>query len=163
MSCPTFYTMNSTGPARVVAIVYYGFILFSFFSYFYILGWFYHWIKQKEMNVKWEKVRTMFEKPISKWILGVFTLLLFITGIKTTTTVKAIQILASGEAKAYEEEYQERLKVLEDDSIKDVVFSSYKNQPDMLYVGDFSSDPNEMSNQKAAEYFGKSSLKINYE
>ena len=44
-----------------------------------------------------------------------------------------------------------------------MVFSSYKNQPDMLYVGDFSSDPNEMSNQKAAEYFGKSSLKINYE
>lgn len=163
MSCPTFYTMNSTGPARVVAIVYYGFILFSFFSYFYILGWFYHWIKQKEMNVTWEKVRTMFEKPISKWILGLFALLLFVTGVKTATTVKAIQILASGEAKAYEEEYQERLKVLEDDSIKDVVFSSYKNQPDMLYVGDFSSDPNEMSNQKAAEYFGKSSLKINYE
>jgi len=163
MSCPTFYTMNSTGPARVVAIVYYGFILFSFFSYFYILGWLYQWIKQKEMHEICGKVKAYLKKPISQAVLGVLAMLLFVPGIKTATTVKAVRILTSGEAQAYEQEYQERLKILEDDSAKEVVFSSYKNQPDMLYVGDFSSDPEEMSNQKAAEYFGKSSLKINYE
>lgn len=31
MSCPLFYTMNSTGPGRRVAIVYYMFLLISFY------------------------------------------------------------------------------------------------------------------------------------
>ena len=39
MSCPTFYTMNSTGPARAVAIVYYGYILTFFVCYGYLLGY----------------------------------------------------------------------------------------------------------------------------
>ena len=39
MSCPLFYTMNSTGPGRAVAIVYYTFLLISFAVFFYWLGY----------------------------------------------------------------------------------------------------------------------------
>lgn len=38
MSCPLFYTMNSTGPGRAVAIVYYMFLLISFTVFFYWIG-----------------------------------------------------------------------------------------------------------------------------
>lgn len=47
MSCPTFYTMNSTGPARVVSIVYYGFHLAAFICYIYFMGWLHRVITEK--------------------------------------------------------------------------------------------------------------------
>lgn len=162
MSCPTFYTMNSTGPARAVAIVYYGFILFSAISYYYFLGYVHRILEEKNFYGKKEVLYKLSENAGIRLGLLLCGIVLLLINVRTLTSVKAVQILASGEAKAYEEEYQERLKILEDDTIKDVVFSSYKNQPDMLYVGDFSSDPTEMSNQKAAEYFGKDSLQIIY-
>ena len=45
MSCPAFYTMNSTGPARAVAIVYYGFALRPFLEPHVCL-----WCRRREEN-----------------------------------------------------------------------------------------------------------------
>lgn len=155
MSCPTFYTMNSTGPARAVAIVYYGFVLFFFMGYAYLLGY-----AQKRLEGK-----KLPELPA--WLWGgcavlMVAVLLFGGSWKDTSTGKAMECLSSGEAVAYEAEYQERMQVLSDPTIKDVVLKPYKNQPEMLYVGDISGDIEEPTNRKVAQYFHKDSVRVDY-
>lgn len=191
MSCPTFYTMNSTGPARAVAIVYYAFILFSFAGYYYLLGYLYHWMSKRPrnensreaglrqddadvqktgMNRKIDNGREMAEK---KWISKAYAaaagscLLLLLMQICSgaasgCTVVKAVKLLTNGEAAAYEQEYQERLRIFEDDAIQDVVFAPYIHQPDMLYVGDFTDDTQNPTNLRAAQYFHKNSVMVDY-
>ena len=158
MSCPTFYTMNSTGPARVVSIVYYGYILFFFFTYCYLLGYF--------QKIREKKIKTASNTKISAarfsvaGILILFALQVISGNLYTLTTAKAVHLLSSGEAKAYEKEYQERMNILLDDTVQDAVLPAYQHRPDMLYVGDFSSDLQSPLNQSAAAYFHKKSILV---
>lgn len=166
MSCPTFYTMNSTGPARVVAVVYYGFIFSFLFVYVYLLGYLY----QIQTEKMWFShiVRNMAGKGtgICRIVTAVLCVVLLtvqiISGAAWKTTFgKAVNLLASGEAAAYEQEYRQRQQILEDEDVRDVVFQPYKNQPDILFIGeDFSNDPNQ--NQNAAQYFHKDSIYVDY-
>lgn len=158
MSCPTFYTMNSTGPARAVAIVYYSFMLATFFCYYYLLGW----IRQRLLP--WRR-ETGCKKRICMTVVSpICVLLLLVQGITGQfafcTTIKAVNVLAGGEAKAYEQEYRERLRLLTDESIAEVVLKPFENRPDMLYVGDLAADPDEPTNRKVAQYFGKKSVAV---
>lgn len=158
MSCPTFYTMNSTGPARVVSIVYYGYILFFFTAYGYLLGY---------VQRVWERRKKEPAGGVRK--LGaagiIFLLLIQIVfgNLHKLTTVKAVGLLVSGEAKAYGEEYRQRIDMLRNDAIQDVLLPAYENRPDMLYVGDFSGDPLDPNNQAVAEFFHKNSVAVIYE
>lgn len=160
MSCPTFYTMNSTGPARVVAVVYYGFLLFSFLAYGYLLGY---------VQRKWREKDRAEGKGRLKWlavpvcVVGIVLIQAATGNVQSCTTGTAIRLLRSGEAGAYEQEYQERYRQLTDSSIQELVFQPYQNQPEMLYVGDFSSDPEEPTNVKVAEFFEKTSVRVDYE
>ncbi len=160
MSCPLFYTMNSTGPARAVSIVYYGFILCTLFIYYYLLGALYRLICAKGLPDKMSKICH------ASGII-VFALLIILQTANGTvlrcTTAKAVTLLVNGEAKAYEAEYQKRMLVLKNPAITKVEFAPYKHQPDMLYVGDFSSDSEDPTNRKTAEYFKKESIVILYE
>lgn len=165
MSCPLFYTMNSTGPARAVAIVYYVFILSTFFCYYYMLGYIHSVLSEKKPEVNdWINKKGRNKIPV---MLGGVAFLLFIIQISTgaiaqCSTSKAVRLLVTGEAQAYHEEFLARMEVLEDSSIKDVVFEPYVHQPDMLYVGDLPADPEDVTNQKVAKYYYKDSIYINY-
>ena len=180
MSCPTFYTMNSTGPARVVAVVYYGFLLFSFLAYAYLLG--YVQRKWRERTSGGNELSTVpgekesaagkpgiWERPrldravMTACIAGIVLFQIATGSVEYCTTGKAARLLNSGEAKAYDEEYRERYRLFTDNSIQELVLKPYENRPDMLYVGDFSSDPQEPTNLKVAEFFGKNSVRVDYE
>lgn len=156
MSCPTFYSMNSTGPARAVSIVYYGYILFFFMAYCYLLGYIQN-TRNKKTEISSGAKKTVAGLAVAG-ILVLFVLQIIFGNLHNLTTTKAIQLLLNGEARAYEEEYQERMKILLDDTVQDAVLPAYEHQPDMLFVGDFSSDPLSPSNQSAAVYFHKKSL-----
>ena len=78
------------------------------------------------------------------------------------SSVQALRVLGNGEASAYEAEYKERLKVLQDDTVRDVVFTPYEYQPTMLYVGDFTEDITNENNVEIAKYFNKNSIKVDY-
>lgn len=164
MACPTFYAMNSTGPARVLAIVYYGLMAFTFFAYYYLLGWMYQRLADKKREV----VSQTKAKGRMAWIgFALSFVLLFAVQLATgkvqeCSMVRAIKVLESGEAVAYHREYQDRLELLRDDSVQDVVFLPYVNQPDMLYVGDFTGDVNNINNVRIAAYWEKNSLRVEY-
>lgn len=158
MSCPTFYAMNSTGPARAVSIVYYGYILFFFSAACYLLGY-----VQKTWGNKIEsRFSTQQAKPwLAAAIVSLFVLQALSGSARTLTTVKALHLLAGGEAKAYEAEYQQRMEILSNPAVQDVRLTPSENKPDMLYVGEFTgSDPDHPHNQSMAIYFHKNSIAV---
>lgn len=147
MGTPTFYAMNSSGPARVCAIVYYGFFLTTAMIYFYVLGWAYR--KQKK------GIYIAIAAAIMLIVISRFN-------IKYPNMISAIRSIASGEAAMYEEEYLERYKILTDESVRNAVLPAYKVTPDMLYVGDFQAETDTENNIKIAKYFGKDSVRVDY-
>jgi hypothetical protein len=165
MGCPTFYAMNSTGPARVLAIVYYGFMLFSLAGYYYLLGYLYRWCEKVNISFSADTAKNYRYAP-QLLAAALFLYLLFMQiysgELRECTSYKALNLLRSGEAAAYEQEYQERLEILRDNTVKDVVFTPYVNQPEMLFVGDFQGAADNENNQKVAEYFNKNSVMVQY-
>ena len=162
MSCPLFYTMNSTGPGRAVAIVYYMFLLTSFAVFFYWIGFVVRKLQMRQ-NAS-EKIELSGKLKIVRYLAMVFLLLgiLFTGSWQETTVAKAVQVLADGEAAAYAAEYEERLLLLNDPKVTDVVLTPFAHQPAMIYTGDLPGDPEDPTSKKTAQYFGKNSIYVNY-
>ena len=135
-------------------------MLFSFLAYGYLLGY---------VQRKWREKDRAEGKGRLKWlavpvcVVGIVLIQAATGNVQSCTTGTAVRLLRSGEARAYEQEYQERYRQLTDTSMQELVFQPYQHQPEMLYVGDFSSDPEEPTNVKVAEFFEKTSVRVDYE
>lgn len=159
-ACPTFYTMNSTGPARAAAVMYYNFMIFIFFSYYYFLGYLHRLLGQKKPDLK-NHVNRFFAKYLPLWsgiAVALFVFALLLGKCTTLNCTRALRSLTDGSAAAYEAQYQERLTILFDKTQRDVVLSPYETKADLIYVGDFTEDPAHPTNQRIAAYFDKNSL-----
>ena len=78
-------------------------------------------------------------------------------------SLTAVQIIVSGEGDYYETQYQERVALLEDTSIKDVEFAPYDVPASMnyfLHLGDLSEDINDDVNQVIAKIYGKDMVRV---
>lgn len=162
MSCPLFYTMNSTGPGRAVAIVYYSFLLISFAVLFYWIGFV---ILKLQMRQNTSKKKTVFGKlKIARYAaMAILLAGILFTGLwQETSAAKAIRMLTNGEAAAYAAEYEERLLLLNNPDVMDVVLTPFVHQPAMIYTGDLPGDPEDPTSQKVALYFRKNSVYVNY-
>lgn len=165
MSCPTFYAMNSTGPARAVAIVYYGFMFFSMGAYAYVLGALCRWFLVKvhmKFATKLQNSSRLIWAGGCAAIIILMSVQIFSGKAGECTAAEAVRIIVSGEGALYEKEYRERLEVLQDDAVTDVVFAPYTVQPKLLYVGDFTDDIYNENNVEIAKYFGKNSVMVDY-
>ena len=161
MQCPTMYAEASTGPGRVLNVIWYGMVLFSYLAIFYILGWIYRKLRVDILTNKKAMLET--------WIFVVTIFLVVQCGIglkndsiKNMTTMKAVSDLTSGRAKAYDVEYRERLEVLKNSEDMDIVFSEYVHKPKTVYVGDYSSDVMQGSNVHLAKWYNKNSVRVEY-
>ena len=161
MQCPTMYAEGTTGPGRVVNVIWYGFILLSYVAVFYLLGWICNTTKEIWLIDKrrWYLV----------WVFACVVLLVVQVGIgwkngsiKNMTTLKAVSDITSGRAKAYDLEYKARLDVLENSEEEDIVFREYVHKPKTVYVGDYSSDAEENSNSHLAKWYGKKTVTVYY-
>ena len=163
MSCPLFYTMNSTGPGRAVAIVYYMFLLISFAVFFYWIGFV---VLKMQVRPKTSE-RIEFSGKLNAARYLAMALLLFsilCTGLwQKTSAMKAIRVLTDGEAAAYAAEYEDRLLLLNDPEVTDVVLTPFTHQPALIYSGDLPGDPEDPTSRKVAQYFQKTSLYVNYD
>lgn len=167
-SCPTFYAQNNGGAARVFCLVYYIMMLTLSIIYFYLLGAVYNSCLKKN-KIRKDKLPTYLLLGVQGIIVVSYILLsvarkdaMFVRANSMT----AMQSLVNGDATYYEEQYQERLAVLENESVKEVVFPSYdvpENLVNFLYLGDISEDETTPANQYLAEAYNKKSIKIQYE
>lgn len=168
-SCPTFYAQNNGGAARVFCMVYYLMILMQVMIYFYGLG-----AICKFLEAHKQKCQMMKKKPLMVcWLAGMSVLLLCSLILSICRpwkevyvkphSVTAIQVLFNGEAAYYEEQYQKRVTMLQDDSVSQVVFEPYDVPASLyyfLYLGDLSQDENADENRKIADIYGKTSVKV---
>lgn len=162
MSCPLFYTMNSTGPGRAVAIVYYTFLLISFAVFFYWIGFIIRKLHRR-LNVS-EKKTGLGKLKLARYAaMAILLTVILFTGLwQETSAAKAIRVLADGEAAAYAAEYEERLLLLNDPDVTDVVLTPFVHQPALIYTGDLPGDPEDPTSKKVALYFGKNSVCVDY-
>jgi len=154
-SCPTFYAQNNGGAARVFDISWYLMVLLILGSYFYLLGWFVKRFENKSILVPEITIVVLFialalARPISETHI-------------TLNSVQAVEILSSGDAKYYDNQYKERLPLLESSEFSSLVFKAY-DVPEsvryILYLGDIGTDPSEFGNVNLATYYQKESIRI---
>ncbi len=162
MSCPTFYALGSTGPGRIINIIYDSFLLVSYIQLFYLLGYICRrWEEAVVDDVRQkERLSRLFATLYHGTVIALLGMLLLSGTILDLTTVTACKVWIKGEGKQYDKEYMERLAVLEDASVTDVVFEPYSVEPDLVFIADGTEDPEFVNNREWADFYGKNSLVI---
>ena len=111
-----------------------------------------------------EKMAVLGKLKIARYVAmtALLAVILFPGVWQEPSAAKAIRMLTNGEAAAYAAEYEERLLLLNDPEITDVVLTPFIHQPAMIYTGDLPGDPEDPTSRKVAQYFQKTSLYVNY-
>lgn len=158
---PTIYTLGITGAGRIQNIYRWTFYIWLYGNELYWIGWVFRRIDFEKMeNGGGGSPKKSYLLP--GWIVGGVLLCLTMAywAGSTVTTVSAVNSLRHGQAQIYYAEHQERLKVLEDDSIKDVYFEPFSYYPYLLFFGDITDNPNDWVNTAVAQYYGKDSVTL---
>lgn len=160
LSCPTFYAQSNTGPARALNVIYYGFILTTYISLFYLAGWVYN--KHRDL---WGGLHILL--PVYCKLLALVLIIQVCIGlndntVKLAASVQALRDIVTGTAAAYDREYHDRIQLLESSDEPDLVLVPYQNQPLTVYVGDYGAIASQVSNQALARWYGHNSVVIDY-
>ncbi|WP_026491569.1 DUF6056 family protein [Butyrivibrio sp. XPD2002] len=71
------------------------------------------------------------------------------------TGTAALEDIFSGDAYYYMKEFDERLKVLKDDNVKEAEFGAFSVHPQLLFFSDITKDEGDWLNKAMAEYYHK--------
>lgn len=159
---PNLYALGFTGAGRVLNLYRFSFYFLLYANELYWIGWLYYRYSEKHNLTIQENVEMNEEFQQGSWLLpscifgGIMLCIsMHFFGGKTITSVSAIHDLSTGVAKQYYAEQQERLKLYEDPSIKEVYISPYTNAPYLLFFIDIDDDENAWLNTTVARYYNK--------
>lgn len=153
-SCPSFYGQNNGGPARLFDICWYMMVLFILSCYFYFIGWINHHNYSK-----------LYWLPVALLIALCFISSFFRTKDETfpiPNSIKALSIIVNGDAKYYEQQYQDRMNTIASNH-GDITFAPYdvpESLNNVLHLGDLSNDTNNQNNLAFARFYELDSVKI---
>lgn len=158
----TMYVDGTTGGRRMAAILFYSYYVWLVENFCYWLGW---------LGWKQCRARDIFDKAAGRWeryiLLYCMTVGIFLAGmiytmdLRDITSYKAYRNWRQGWAQQYAAEWQERLKVLHDDSVKNVEFEPLTVSPEMLMYTDLQLEDGYLwVNDACREYYGKESLGV---
>lgn len=157
---PSLYAQASVDAGRLHDTAYFIFVFVIFIMLFYTLGWL-----KKNVFISTEAKETMLSKAMCSYVvwLTVFILFGYVIDGKANgnvnITVSAMSSLITGQAKQYKVENEERLELLHNSELKDVVFKSFSNPPELLFFEDITPNPGEWINDTMAVYYGKESVR----
>ena len=160
MFTPNLYALKIIGMYRVQNIYRFTMYLLITVNLWYWVGFIKGIViknKKDEKEIS-RKKRTIF--GILRVTLAAFAVVgvlftIYKTYGKTSTSVSAYYSLREGEARIFNEEWQERLAILNDENIKDVVFHPYSRKPYLLFFIDVTDDKTNWINEAYARYFNK--------
>ena len=160
---PTLYTLGILGAGRILNLYRFNFYILIYGNELYWTGWIMRRFGERYELVQKDNSKRKFEPLLPGWCLGGILLLfsLYAWGGMTVTSLSALTALRDGGAKQYFQEYQARLELLEDESIKDVVLEPFSYKPYVLYFNDITPDPGDWTNYLMANYYGKDSVRLN--
>lgn len=152
MFCPPIYAMGVPGAGRLYDVAYYCFIFLVFANVFYICGYL--------ARVFAERKQPLTEMNAYKHPAVILLLIaLFIVGLDSWS-YEALGELASGEAKVYAAEADEREKAVTQSTDSTIEFYGFSERPELLFFSDITPDPKDWSNSAYARYYGLDSVSI---
>ncbi|MCM1026818.1 MAG: DUF6056 family protein [Roseburia sp.] len=158
----TMYVNGTTGGGRTGCILFYSYHIWMVGNVCYWIGW---------LCKKRNKLQNALEKIIAKTdsclllycaVIGVVLAgNLYLSDLHTLTSYKAYRNWRQGYAQQYAAEWEARLEVLHDDSIKEVEFAPLSICPEMLTYVDLQDEDGYLwVNDACALYYGKTSVRI---
>jgi len=163
---PVIYAQGIRIPYRIRNIVCFNYYIFVAFNLFYFLGY----LKQKKEFPKLTK-----PLPLRFYYVGlIFAIFVSCLGSievsespsgkvelsNLTFTASAVYSLVTNEAKAFDQEANDRIEFLEKTPDKDVRLNAFMHKPYVLYHSDISYDPGFWKNQHLARYYNKRTVRL---
>lgn len=158
---PPLYAMDNTGAARMQDLYYYTYCLLAIAVIFYFCGWFSHrWTlsSQHGKNTDLPKRAVVFGALVCFCVS-----FLCQPELRDVSGVNAFLSLKNGEAQAYDQQVETRLTLYLNSELQDVVVSHYTVHPRLLQpsgVPDITADPENLTNQRVAAFYGKNSVRL---
>lgn len=152
---PITYMEGTFGPKRMGNMMWSSYVLFLFVTVGYWIGWMKNRFGNSEILEKIRKFLRCRYGILQLACLALWCVAVLLTNVRTSSTYIAWAALRNGEAARYAAENEERLKVLHDPEITDVVF--YRLDPIAIF------DINENNQEESihlAKFYRKNSVKL---
>ena len=156
----TLYENGTMGGGRQSAILWYFYVLWIVANEIYWCGWIAGRILKPEKS---EKVDNLAQKYLFRYcgVVGVLLAAAVLFGnVQQTSSYRAYRMWKNGWAQAYGEGWEERFKVLKDDSVKEVVFTPLYPVELIMYADLQPEDGYTWVNDACADYYGKDSITV---
>lgn len=163
---PSFYAIGNMGPDRMQSIYYFSAYLLLLFNTVYLTGWVASKINASpDRHILQSGIRSFAAHTGRHPLIIIFALvvLLCCTSPQNLLSVKAVRELYNGNAAIYEQEYQQRLAVLEGNTVQDVVFPPYSRTISLFKPDSLKTDETDWANRATAQYYQKSTIRIEEE
>lgn len=158
----TMYVDGTTGGGRMAAILWYSYVIWLVGNVAYWAGW---------LSRRTNKVRLLFDKIgeyFGKFLIvycGLIGLILvaviFMTDLRTTSSLMAYRDWRQGWAQQYAAEWDARIEILRDDSVKEVEFAPLTVLPEVMCYTDLQEETGYYwVNRDCAKYYGKEYIHI---
>ncbi|MCM1091887.1 MAG: hypothetical protein NC092_06350 [Butyrivibrio sp.] len=163
---PTMYVDGTTGGGRMAAILYYSYHIWLVGNMCYWVGW------SCKRRQKWSAFSTKFFSVMAPFarkylipycvVIGiVLTGVIYCFDLKEISSYKAYRDWRQGWAQQYALEWQERLEVLHDDSVKQVEFAPLSVYPETILYTDLQDEEGyTWVNSACAKYYDKEYVHI---
>ena len=136
---PTLYASSNLGEGRLTNIIYYEYFIFGILVLYYWIGF----INNKfKTNKKYKTITKYLEsnKKIFYSLLIIISLISMAYKRNDITSYKIYKEFISGAITEYDKEYKERIKLLNDNSKKEVELEPFSKIPYTLFYSDISED-----------------------
>ena len=156
----TIYVDGTMGGGRQGAILWYFYVLWMVANVMYWCGWIAKCVMKAE---KAERTDEFLKKYLLRYCTAAGALLaaaVLFGNVQGTTSYRAYRMWRNGWAQAYAAGWEERLKVLKDDSVKNPVFEPLDYVELIMYTDLQPEDGYVWVNGACAEYYGKESITV---
>ena len=156
----TIYVDGTMGGGRQGAILWYFYVLWLVANVMYWCGWIAKYVLKAE---KAERTDEFLKKYLLRYCTTAGALLaaaVLFGNVQGTSSYRAYRMWRNGWAQAYAAGWEERLKVLKDDSVKNPVFEPLNYVELIMYTDLQPEDGYVWVNGACAEYYGKESITV---
>lgn len=140
--------------------IYFVFILVYFLVLIYIVGYIKLRVGKENISIKFRKKEVSVEQIRSISVILILMICIVETPIILNHSAFKVSVnyISSGQLRDFEAQMQERLEILNDPTIKDVVLPSMNDQQGPLMHMPATEDPSNYTNHCIARYYGKNSV-----
>lgn len=166
MFCPPIFAMNNIGDDRLVNIIYYTYILLLVGNLFYWIGWairkYETFCTHRAVNAHtlFNSITIFLKKYAIPGILCIgilFSISVFACyRVPTSSTASAVYSLLTGEAQSFKAQEDERVKIYNDSTVKEVYLKPFTVKPYLLYYDWMETIP--LTN--IANYYNKDTVEL---